>query len=260
MFIRWRDPVASFCLLPADHFIDPAAGFQEALGRAFEAAERGRVPVTFGIVPDRPATQYGYIERGESVEQGFFGVRRFREKPDRTAAEAMLREGRWFWNSGMFVWRAEDLLAAVRAHLPEHQRMIDAVAPALGTSRLPATLASEYAKLPRISIDYGIMEKVSGTLVLPAPFRWNDLGTWSALREVRPRDRSGNVLEGNVVALDSRDSVVLTDGDHLVATFGVEGIVVIRTADATLVCRLDRAEDLKRVVEKLRQEGRERFL
>lgn len=259
-FIEWRDPGASLGLLPADHFISPAPVFQAALIRAFDAAIGRRAAVTFGIPADRPATQYGYLQSGPAVEEGVFSVKRFREKPDRASAEALLKEGGWFWNSGIFVWRAADLLAAVRAHLPAHQAMLDALAPRLGTSELPQAMAREYDRLPRVSIDYGIMEKLSGALMIRAPFAWSDVGTWPALAGVRPADGAGNIVEGNVTALDSRGSVLMSGDDHLVAVFGVDRLVVIHTPDATLVCPADRADELKRLIALLEQQGKGKHL
>jgi mannose-1-phosphate guanylyltransferase len=259
-FIGWRQPDSSFCVLPADHFVHPAADFQEALGRAFEAALTHHAAVTFGVAPDRPATQYGYMRQGAPVAQGVFEAKEFREKPGRAVAETLLKQGGWLWNSGMFVWRTPDLLDAVRRHLPQHRAMIDSLARVLGTSQLPSVLASEYEKLPKISIDHGIMEKVDRALVIPASFRWNDIGTWSSVRATQATDEQGNVIGGNVVALDARRSVVLSDDDHLIGVFGIDDLVVIHTPDATLVCPADRAEELKKLIARLQQEGKDQYL
>jgi mannose-1-phosphate guanylyltransferase len=258
-FIEWRDPGASFCTLPSDHYIDPPAELARALTKAFEVAERGRF-VTFGIRPTRAATQYGYLERGPEREAGVFDVLHFREKPDAAAAERLLREGRWLWNSGMFIWRAADILDAVRRHLPAHHAMLESIRPHLGTSGLPQALQVEYSKLPKVSVDYGIMEKVPGAAMIEPAFRWSDLGGWEALRELRPKDADDNVLEGDVAVQDVRRSVVLTDDGHLVAAIGLDHVVIVHTADATLVAPIDRADEIKALVERLRREGRERAL
>lgn len=246
-FLQWREPGARFCILPSDHFIHPPSKLQAALRKGLDL----KGPVTFGIVPTRPATQYGYVNRDTGA---------FREKPDRETAERLIREGAWLWNSGMFVWSADELLAAVKAHLPEHHAMVQAVSSALGTSRLPAVLAEAYERLPRVSIDHGLMEKIGGVRVLPAEFHWTDVGTWTSLASVIPADASGNVAQGNVVTVDVKDSVVVTDEEHLVAVFGVEKVVVIHTADATLVCPADRAEELKSLISALREQGKDKYL
>lgn len=258
-FIEWRDPDAVFAVLPADHYINPVELFQEQLSRAVGLAAQGRF-VTFGIRPRDAATRYGYIRRGAPVAPGVFEVAKFHEKPDARRAHEFVAAGNCYWNSGMFVWRAKDVLQAIEQHLPDHARAMREVRSALGTSRLPAVLAREYAKLKRISIDYGVMEKVSNAVVMEAGFLWSDVGSWTALPSVRPVDSCGNVIEAEWSGLDTKDTIVIGPSDRLIATIGVENLVVVQTADATLICHRDRAEDVKKLVEKLQKEGKEKFL
>lgn len=258
-FIEWRDSDAVFAVLPADHYINPVETLQENLSRAVALANQGRF-VTFGIKPRAAATQYGYIQRGAPLAPGVFEVAKFHEKPDVKTAHEFVAAGNFYWNSGMFVWRAKDLLRAVEQHLPDHARAMKQVRDALGTSRLPTVLAREYMKLNRISIDYGVMEKVSNAAVVEAGFHWSDVGSWTALPTVRPVDPAGNVIEGEWSGLDTKNTIVIGPADKLIATIGVEDLVVVQTQDATLICHRDRAEDIKKLVEKLQKEGRERFL
>lgn len=261
-FLQWHDAGAVVALLPADHWIDPPETFLQALEEGFRWAERGRL-VTFGIPPTRPATGYGYIERGDPLGGAAFVARRFREKPSAADAEALFREGHWLWNSGVFLWRADTFLAALRAFLPEHSRGMDEVRNALGTSRVPEVLSRIYPSLPRISIDYGIMEKAADIVVLQADFRWSDVGTWtSAVHLFGSRDSQGNILSGNVSLCRSEESVVLsTDpSGHLLAGLGLNRMLLVHTEDVTLVCPLERAEQIKELVEQLRREGKSRYL
>ncbi|MBI2899279.1 MAG: NTP transferase domain-containing protein [Planctomycetes bacterium] len=247
-FLEWRDPGATFCALPADHFIGDRDKFLAALRAAFEEAQSGAL-VTFGVKPRHAATGYGYLEcEGKRV-------RRFCEKPDAATARKFVESGRHFWNSGIFVWRAAAILEEFRRHLPGHHAILSTIAEAFGTSRLPETLALEFPKMPRISIDYGVMEKAADVVMIETDFDWDDVGSWRAAAARRPTP-----TEGLTECVDSPDCLVLSTDDHLVATLGVEGLVVVHTPDATLVARKDRSEELKRLVERLKARGLEKLL
>ncbi len=257
--LEWRDPEAVFAVLPADHDIAPASEFHRGLRAAHEAALSGAL-VTFGVRPRGPATGYGYLQRGAPEGNGF-RVRRFREKPDLETARAFVAAGDHFWNSGMFVWSARAILAEVGRHLPALAAGLREIRAALGTSRLPEVLERVYAGLPRVSIDYGVMEKAERVVMLEAGFEWDDVGSWAAALARRPKDAAGNALEGTCVAADTRGSLVLSsDPGHLVAVLGLEGFVVVHTPDATLVCPKDRSDDLKKLVEEIRRRGLESHL
>ena len=258
-FLQWRDPESAFAVLPADHYIDDPAKFQACLLRGHRAARTGAL-VTVGIKPRHPSTSYGYLNRG-SREGEVFRVRRFYEKPKLEAAKTFVESGDYYWNGGMFVWESWSILKAIGNFLPALSTSLLEIGKALGTSKLPGVMAREYTRMPKISIDYGVMEKAERVLMVEADFQWDDVGSWAAAAERRGKDQQGNSIEGKCVSTDTKDSLVLsTDPNHLVAVHGLEGFVVVHTPDATLVCPKGKAEDLKKLVEEIRQKGHEKHL
>jgi len=258
-FLHWRDPEAVFAVLPADHYIDSPDRFQRALEKGARAARSGAL-VTFGIRPRFPATSYGYLQRGEK-KGDVYRVKRFCEKPKVEVAREFVKSGDYYWNGGIFVWEAKTILAAIAKFLPELSASLKEIGAALGTSRLPSTLSREYGKIQRISIDYGVMEKADPVLMVETDFEWDDVGSWSAAAERRSKDGAGNAVEGRVLAVETKNSLVLSsDPEHLVGVLGLEGFVVVHTPDATLVCPKDRADDLKKLVEEIRAKGHDQHL
>lgn len=258
-FLQWRDPESAFAVLPADHYIDDPAKFQLCLKRGHQAARTGAL-VTVGIKPRYPSTSYGYLNRG-SREGDAFRVRRFYEKPKLEAAKTFVESGDYYWNGGMFVWESWSILKAIGNFLPALSTSLLEIEKALGTSKLPGVMAREYTRMPKISIDYGVMEKAERVLMVEADFQWDDVGSWAAAAERRGKDQQGNSIEGNCVSTETKDSLVLsTDPNHLVAVHGLEGFVVVHTPDATLVCPKGKAEDLKKLVEEIRQKGHDKHL
>lgn len=258
-FLQWRDPEAAFAVLPADHYIGDVQKFHVGLKAAREAARSGAL-VTFGIKPRHPATGYGYLNRG-SRDGYAYRVRRFYEKPKPAAAQTFFESGDYFWNSGMFVWEAWAILGAIERFLPALARSLNEIGGSLGTSRLPITLAREYSRVARISIDFGVMEKAERVLMVEADFDWDDVGSWAAAAERRGKDTAGNSVEGKCVSVESKNSLVLsTDPEHLVAVLGLENFVVVHTRDATLVCPKGKADELKKLVEEIRAKGHEKYL
>jgi mannose-1-phosphate guanylyltransferase len=258
-FLHWRDPEAVFAVLPADHFIDDPIRFQNALARGREASRTGGL-VTFGIKPRYPATCYGYLQRGERAGD-VFRVRKFCEKPKVELARDFIKSGEYYWNGGIFVWQAESILAEIRRCLPELSASLEEIRKALGTSRLPSVLSREYGNLKRVSIDYGVMEKASQVFMVETDFEWDDVGSWSAAADRRAKDAGGNAVDGKVLAVDTKDSLVLSsDPEHLVGVLGLEGFVVVHTPDATLVCPKNRSEELKKLVEQIQAKGLEKHL
>lgn len=263
--IAAEDPDAVIAVLPADHAISPAAEFQRALRAGVAAADRPGAFVTFGIPPTWPATGYGYIRRAgrESVHEGLdcFRVAGFTEKPDAARAAEFLAAGDYLWNSGIFVWRARTILDAIRAHMPELHAGLERIVARLGESGFQAEVDRIYPGLPSVAVDVGIMEKVAGVLVLSTPFRWSDVGSWKSLYEESPRDEQGNAAifphGGTLLAEDARGVLVYSSEPQVIALLGVEDLVVVRTADAVLVARRDRAEDVKKFVDRLKAAGRE---
>ncbi|TMA68349.1 MAG: mannose-1-phosphate guanyltransferase [Deltaproteobacteria bacterium] len=250
---------ALITVLPADHAIDDAARFRSDLGFALDVAERTGALVTLGLRPTRPETGYGYVRAGRAVP-GTSGraawVEAFVEKPDRARAAALLAGGRVLWNSGIFAWRASAILAALRTHLPA---LVAALERALGR-RDPKGLAAAYRRLPAVSIDTGVLERAARVAVVRARFAWADVGSWAALEAFwRTGGNGGNAVRGRALPIDSRGCVV-DSPRRLVALVGVDDLVVVDSPDALLVCRKDRAQDVRLVVEELRRRGLERYL
>lgn len=251
-----RDPEAVTAFVSADHVIEPVAEFTERLEAAFTLAEEHEnALVTLGIVPTEPHTGYGYIERGDPLPGTGFAVRAFREKPDAATAAGYLASGRYYWNSGMFVWRAATVLGELARHLPEAHAGLSRIAAAWSGPRRAATLAEIYPSLPKISIDYAVMEPASQgrgaaqVLVVELPVRWLDIGSWPALAAIVAADGDGNTVQGRAVLVDSAKNIVVTDDpEHLVAAVGLQNMIVVCTADATMVCPRDDAEQVKRLV------------
>ncbi len=243
---------AVMLVLPADHVIGNATTFRTTIRRAIAVAASADVLVTLGIKPNRPETGYGYIRVGSALAGHAHRVSRvagFIEKPSRPRAEALLRRGKVLWNSGMFVWRVDSILRALRRYLPQ------VVGP---LSRRRGGLAAIYRRLPSVSIDHGVLERARNVAVVPATFSWNDVGTWAAVESLWHDARNGNAVRGLAVAVDSRGCIV--EAGRLVALLGVDDLVVVDTADALLVCRKDRAQDVRLVVEALQRRGLERYL
>lgn len=253
-------PDATMLVLPADHLIEDEAAFRDAVGRAMALAEAGWL-VTFGIQPDGPETGYGYIARGAALGDGGFEVARFVEKPDLATAQAYLADGGYAWNSGMFLFKAQRYLDELAAHAPA---MLAAVRKAHAAARVDLDFirvdADAFAASPNDSIDYAVMEKTDRAAMVPVSCGWSDIGSWSSLWSVAERDDQGNRTEGDVIAVDTRDSLVRASERRLIATLGVEDLVVIDTPDATLVARKDRVQDVKAIVDKLKQAGRQEHL
>ncbi len=257
------DPNAVMAVLPADHIIEKESEFLSILVNAAEAAEQGHVLITFGIVPHRPETGYGYIKLGPRAQtvgsSTAYRVDRFVEKPSRSVAEQYLASGEYMWNSGMFIWKADSIIQAFEAHLPSMHRALEEVRPALNTPDEPAAIADLYSQIDPVSIDYGIMEKASNVLTIPMDVGWNDVGTWGALEGVWGKDDQGNVVKGKVLFIDGKDCVV-SSPSKLTAVIGVEGLIVVDTPDALMVCRADRAQDVRKLQELLEKNGWEHLL
>jgi mannose-1-phosphate guanylyltransferase len=254
--VQSRDPDAAFCVLTADHVIGDLGCFRRTLREGLALARQRQVLVTIGIQPDHPSTGYGYIEAGDPFHNAdgiaFFQARRFVEKPPVDKARAYLDAGNYFWNSGMFIWSAETLIAGLRRHRPPLADAVDAWAAAARTGSLERALAETYPSLEKISIDYALMEKADNIVVARGEFAWDDVGSWPALANHLEADAAGNVVVGACEAVDSSGSIVVDDTGRLTALVGVEGLVVVHAEGVTLVCRKDRAQDVKKLVERLR--------
>ncbi|WOQ17987.1 mannose-1-phosphate guanylyltransferase [Raineyella sp. W15-4] len=260
-----RDPEASVAVVTADQIMRPVETFRERLALAYDVVEaRPDALVTFGVVPTTAHTGYGYLHRGAEIE-GFDDVTEvveFREKPDRATAEQYLTSGEYWWNSGMFVWRARTFLDQLRQLAPQSYDIVTAIAAD------PSRVGELFPQAPKISVDYAIMEPVSRgegsaqVLAVALPIQWYDIGGFPALAEQLPHDADGNAGEGAVVHLDTHDTLVInrTDDGHLVATVGLADIVVVRTSDVTLVCPKGDTERIKQLVATVRDQAGEAFV
>jgi len=275
-----RDPDAVMAVLPADHVIAKSDAFLRCLARAEEVAREGFL-VTIGLVPRRAETGYGYIQRGEPLRVGSpasgvkpdadassvtldrclassvtldrclaFRVARFVEKPDRAAAERYVAAGDYFWNGGMFIWRAAAILDELRAHAPAVAEAATRIAEAMKAGADRNRIDELYRTIEAVSIDYAVMERTRRAAVIPAELGWSDVGSWAALDDVAEKDERGNVISGRVLDFGSERSILYAQ-DRLVATIGLKDVIVVDTPDATLVCDKDRAQDVRRVVETL---------
>lgn len=234
------DPDAVMISLHADHLIRPYEVFEDVVGRAVAAARARHALVCLGIRPDRPETGYGYIELGDETAEGVHAVERFVEKPDPETAERYVASGRHLWNSGIFVWRAVDFLAAVRRHSPE-------IAPALAALEEGGSVEAFFDAVRPVSVDVGVLERADNVEVAVANFDWDDVGTWSALARTRDADASGNVAAGEAALIEARNNIVWSE-DGRVVLFGVDDLVVVRSGEETLVTRRELAPELKRAL------------
>ncbi len=240
-----EDPDATLMILPSDHHIARPEAFRTALSAAAQASQNGDL-LTLGIQPTRPETGYGYLRRGAERRPGVFAVDAFVEKPDAATAQRYLQDPAYSWNAGIFVFRADAMLEALRRHLPKvHEGL---------------TRGRDFATLQSISIDYGVMEPESRTThriaLVPGDFGWSDVGSFAALPEVRALDARGNAVSGDAIAIDCEDCVVLSEGQRLVAVVGLRGLCVVDAGDALLVVPRDRAQDVRAVVDALKARGR----
>lgn len=260
-----RDPEGTMIVMSADHVIRPVAKFLQSVRAAVAViAEDPTTFVTFGITPTRPEVGYGYIEQGESLGTcegvALHKVAQFREKPDRATAEQFLRAGNFVWNSGIFVWRARAVLDALAQYRPNLAAAIGRVATAFGTPQADEVLAREFPQMEKVPIDKAVMEPYPNVRVLEVLYDWSDVGDWRSLAELLPKDAHGNTVEGKVLTQDTKNSILISDDGQLIATLGLDDVVVIQSGGATLVARRDQLDRLKQLVESLNGAGHGEYL
>jgi mannose-1-phosphate guanylyltransferase len=250
---------AAFALLPADHVIIDGAGFRAVLEGAFEAAESDDSLVTIGIQPNFPSTGYGYLKQGETVKscsRAVHRVERFVEKPDLQKAEQYLDQGVYFWNAGMFVWRPSVILSAIQKYAPELSSGLDKLSQSWQKSgSIVEAMQQVYPHLQKISIDYAVMEKAEGVVMLESAFDWDDVGEWPAIARHYPADADGNVFKGKGVAIDSSGNLSYAEKGHTISLLGVKDLIVVQSNDATLVCHKDYAQQVKGLAQKVCEEN-----
>jgi mannose-1-phosphate guanylyltransferase len=258
LLVKQRNPAAAFAMLPADHVIRDTAEYARLLNVAFEAAESADVLVTLGIKPAAPETGFGYIQQAGPWRRvggrEVMAVKRFVEKPDLPTAEGYIASGQYYWNAGMFVWRVPVVEAAFMAHAPEFQAGLLKLEAAAKSAGWTKALAEVYPTLKKVSVDYALMEKSTNVVVVPATFDWDDVGAWPALAKHFTPDGDGNVLRGHAMVENGTDNIVISTDGHLVGVIGVSDLVVVHTAGATLVCPKNRAQEIKALLERIKQD------
>jgi len=242
--IHQKDPEALIAVLPSDHLIRETPIFLKLLVKAMIAARNGNI-ITFGIKPDKPETGYGYIKiRPKTKDQRpkTYRVERFIEKPPLEKAQKFLRDGKYYWNSGIFIFSAVVMLNEIKKFQPDTYKII---------TKNKQELARLWNRLPSISVDYAIMEKTARLALLPADYGWSDLGSWEALEKVMKKDKNNNILRGKCVSLDAKDNIIWSD-NRLVAVLGINDVIIVNSKDAVLVCAKKSAQDVKKIVQMLK--------
>ena len=255
---RYDDAV--MMVLPSDHLIKYTSLFLNTLSDACEVAEQGGNLVTLGIAPDCPETGYGYIKfQPEQTLGRAFAVERFVEKPDLETAKAYLASEQYLWNSGMFIWKTSTILKNLQTYLPETYRGLYKIGEAIGTPMEEQVLEREFQAFEAESIDYGVMEKAKNIYILSGAFGWDDVGSWLAVGRIKRSNELGNVVNGNVVTVDTRNTTI-QGSEKLIAAVGLEDMIVVDSEDALLICEKDHAGDIKKVLENLKICNRTEYL
>ncbi|MEZ5943760.1 MAG: mannose-1-phosphate guanylyltransferase [Planctomycetaceae bacterium] len=263
MCLLKRDPDATMLVMPADHVIGPAERFQAAVETASQLiSDSPDSLVLFGVPPTYPSTGFGYIERADVIpgHSGAFQVQAFREKPNREIAEEYLRAGTFFWNCGIFVWRADQILEAIRTHEPEMAALADELKPHFGQDSWNTKLVELFPQMKSISIDFAVLERETDIAVVEAPFDWDDVGSWPALERLHSQDENGNTIVGLHRGVDTRNTIVHSTADHVVATIGIEDCIVVHTSDATLVASRQDENAIRQLIELMQNVGDESLL
>lgn len=263
MTLHKMDPDSVMIVTPSDHLIREMPKFKKSILAAGQLAREENAFVTLGIVPDRPATGYGYIQIGARVGSfcgvEAFEVKTFAEKPNLEMAKVFLKSGDFFWNSGIFVFKTVVLLKAFEEFLPDLYDGLCEIRDALDTPGYEEALKRVYQQTRSISMDFGVMEKAKNVLCVRGSFEWSDLGSWEQVYKLSDKDIQGNVVVGNAVLIDTRNALVSNDGG-VVALLGLENVVVVQEGNVTLVCRMDRTEDVKKVVDRLKRKKNEQYV
>lgn len=260
-----NDPDATMVVMPADHVIPTEGEFQAAIKHALALVdEEPQRLVTFGICPTYAAEAFGYIERGEPVGvelgKGAHRVVRFREKPNSDVAREYLESGNFYWNSGIFVWKAQTIMDQLATHEPEMHGYLQTIADSMGTPRFADVFVREFEKIEGKSIDYAVMERAPHVVVIEAPFEWDDVGNWQSLPRLRGSDKNGNTIVGAHLGIETEGTIVHTEGEHLVVTIGLKDCIVVHTPDATLVASRENEELIREVSKQLEMQGRHQYL
>ena len=252
---KYEDGV--MCVAASDHFIKDEDEYERVMKTAISLAAEKDALVTIGIKPTFPSTGYGYIKSNRETEADYYAVEEFVEKPDLDTAKEYLASGEYAWNSGMFVWKASVILDYFKKLLPDIYECLVTIGDAMGTGREQEVIREVYPTIPKISVDYGIMERAKGVLMVEGDFGWNDVGSFDALEVIYDKDENGNVVLANGCLIDTNGCILYGNGNKLIATLGIENIVVAQTEDIVLVCDKKRAQDIKLIPERLAASGKD---
>ncbi len=258
------DPEAIMLVVPADHVIGPDAVFQDAVRRAVTLVEsHPEAFVLFGVPPTYPSTGFGYIQRGEPhTADGTtaYTVQAFKEKPNQLTAARYVATDEYYWNCGIFVWRADAVLRAIAEFEPDISARCEQLRKVIGTRQWESTLAEVFPSMPSISIDYAVLERAKSVFVLPAPFQWDDVGSWQALPRLLPHDGDGNTVAGVFCGMDTSGCIVRGGDDHLIAAFGVKNLIIVHTPTATLVADRRDENAIKELTAEIERRGLQAYL
>lgn len=247
------------CIFPADHYIKNQEEYCRVLTKAIRYAEKEDKLVTIGIKPTFPSTGYGYINFIREDEKDVFDVERFVEKPSLETARTYLASSEYAWNSGIFVWKASTILDNIKRFLPKVYQLLERISKAMNTDEESRAIREYYHKIPAISIDYGVIERSDEVAVVLGDFGWNDVGSWDNLGAIYEMDQEGNVIKGEQININTKNCISYAE-HRLIATIGIENMIVVETEDAVLVCRKEQAQHVKEVVEHLKERGLEQYL
>jgi len=262
LFIREKDPEAVMGVFPADHYIRDVGGFVEAVKLGVEVARQENGLVTFGISPTRPATGYGYIQidkKSKLYEGKVYRVKTFAEKPNYETALKFLESGEFLWNSGMFIWKASTILTAIKNCMPELYDSLMKIQEVINRPEYEKVLKEEWQGIHPESIDYGVMEKARNVYVIKGDFNWSDVGSWDSVYDLKEKDSEGNIRLGKSVCVDTKGCYIFSE-KLLIATAGVEDLVIIQSGDSILVTKRGESEKVKQIVEQLEKAGKVKYL
>lgn len=257
VFLERRDPDAIVVVVPADHHIPESPAFLACIEQAVHIAGKREVTVIIGIRPDRPETGYGYVKIGSEVEPDVYRVQRFHEKPDAEVARHYVDAGVYFWNTGIFVWQNRIIEQLIKTFLPVQWAKLEQIRSALGTGGYGRVLAETYPTMEKVSVDYGVLEKAKDIYAVHGHFAWDDLGSWTALDRVLPRDQEDNVVIGRHVSLNTSDCVIYGQEGKVVATIGIRDMIIAETEHGLLICPKSRSQDIRQLLAEMAERGTE---
>lgn len=256
--IKKRHGDGILCVFPSDHVISEQEKYLAVMEEACEIAAKTDKIVTVGIKPTFPSTGYGYIKYEGASEGGAKNVLRFIEKPNSSDARSYIKDGRYLWNSGMFVFRTDIILESFKRFIPKLYRQLEKLSPCIDTGRQEELVQQIYPDMPGLSIDYGILERSDDVVVIPGDFGWNDVGSWDALGAIFPTDEDGNIVKAEHIGIGTRNCIIY--GNKLIASIGIENLIIVGTDDAMLICPKQRSQEVRDIVELLKKKGMDSYI